>query len=806
MIKDDKLSQVIGTLHRLTSDIFTDAIQRKLILDNLTEGVFTVDLELKITSFNKAAEAITGVSEDEAIGRTCSELFKSGSEDDFCTINQVLESREPVLKQMRLLLVDEHQIPVLVSTSPLIDMNDAPVGAIQSFQEVTEIFHRQLILDSVFDGVFTVDKDFKITLFNKAAEQLTGYKQHEVLGHHFQGVFYPQQIDSPEKSVLRRAVSEGAPATEDCFYLETKSGRTLPVSVSAAPLIDARGDIFGGVETFRDNTDRIQAGLILDHVVEGVFTLDTKGIITSFNKAAVEITGYSQEEALGEHGANLLAFNEPVIVDQSPSSSVPPLELIDTSNYLKVKDGRVIPVSISSLPFTDEENRVLGTVQTFRDITQQIENQHILDSVADGVFTVNRDFIITSFNKSAEHITGYKSDEVLGKKCRDIFTAKICDLGCPIAKALETKERVTASDVLFTGKDGESIPVSVSSTALFDSEGNIIGGVETFRDLTEIKTLKQQLSKESEQTGILSRSPRMQRILSVLPQFAKSDSTILVLGESGTGKELIAKAIHTLSSRKEMPFVAVNSGALPDTLLESELFGYKAGAFTDARQDRKGRFATAEKGTLFLDEIGDISQAMQVKLLRVLQTKMYEPLGSNAPIDSDVRIIAATNKHLEEMVKDNQFREDLYYRLNVVKVELPALRERMEDLPMLVEHFIDHFNTQRNKDVKGISEEALAVLMRHEYPGNIRELENIIEYAFILCHEGLIQPQHLPENFGPESETDGLHGPLTLVEVEKRAIIESLSRNDNKKMKTCRELGISKDTLRRKLKVYGLIQ
>jgi transcriptional regulator with PAS, ATPase and Fis domain len=355
------------------------------------------------------------------------------------------------------------------------------------------------------------------------------------------------------------------------------------------------------------------------------------------------------------------------------------------------------------------------------------------------------------------------------------------------------------------GKDGRIIPVNLITTALMDEEGTVIGGVETVRDLTEINELRRKLSREGVEIGIMTKSPKMQRILSVLPEFAKSDATILILGESGTGKELIAQAIHAQSNRSEHTFVAVNSGALPDTLLESELFGYKAGAFTDARKDKKGRFAAAEKGTLFLDEIGDISTAMQVKLLRVIQSKTYEPLGANTPVKTDVRIIAATNKNLAEMVGAGTFREDLYYRLNVVKIELPPLRERMEDIPLLVEHFIAKFNRQRDRHVEGISEEVLSLLIHHDYPGNIRELENIIEYAFILCHEGLILPQHLPEwLIGSRGQGESVAGPLTLQEMERKAITESLRRNDYRKMKTCRELGISKDTLRRKIAAYNI--
>ncbi|MFH1019747.1 MAG: sigma 54-interacting transcriptional regulator, partial [Pseudomonadota bacterium] len=256
------------------------------------------------------------------------------------------------------------------------------------------------------------------------------------------------------------------------------------------------------------------------------------------------------------------------------------------------------------------------------------------------------------------------------------------------------------------------------------------------------------------------------------------------------------------------PFVAVNCGALPDTLLEAELFGHKAGAFTDAKKDRDGRFTAAAGGTLFLDEIGDISPAMQVKLLRVLENKSYEPLGSSKSLKADVRIIAATHRDLEACVQTGTFRDDLFYRLNVVKLTLPPLRERMEDLPLLTDHFVQKLGIEKSRDIGGVSEEALRQLMNHDYPGNVRELQNIIEYAFILCPGGLIRTEHLPAPFTPkEKETPGdgeFFKPLPLMEIEKIAISSSLKRNNWKKMMTCRELGISKDTLRRKIAQYEI--
>jgi PAS domain S-box-containing protein len=805
MIKDEKITDIVGTLQKLTSAIFSDAIQRKLILDNLTEAVFTVDKDLKITSFNKAAEILTGIKEHEAQGKSCTELFHSSGEEDFCVIGQVMQEKLSRSKLTRHLQLGDRLVPVLVSASPFTTTSGVLVGGVQSFQEIQEIFQRQLVLDSAFDGVFTVDLNYNITLFNRSAEQLTGFKPEEVLGRPFTEVFCgPEQRVEPQETPLIQAMQTRQPVSDECIYIRRAGEDILPVSVRAAPLIDARGELIGGVASFRDNTDRIQSNLILDHIVDGVFTTNRNGYITSFNKAAVAITGYPQEEVLGRSSHELFAMDRSGTKNED---GVVPAPMLEKQIYLRVQGERRVPVSMSSVPMLDSSGNLLGTVQTFRDVTAKLQHRYILDSVTDGVFTVDHQLQITSFNRALEKITGYTAAEVLGRKCSEIFCTELCGSeNCPMAQAITSGISPTINNLSINGRDGRIIPVNLITNALVDDQGNVIGGVETVRDLTEITELRRKLSREGAELGILTKSPKMQRILSVLPEFAKSDATILILGESGTGKELIAQAIHAQSHRSEHAFIAVNSGALPDTLLESELFGYKAGAFTDARKDKKGRFAAAEKGTLFLDEIGDISTAMQVKLLRVIQSKTYEPLGANTPVRTDVRIIAATNKNLAEMVAAGTFREDLYYRLNVVKIDLPPLRERMEDIPLLVEHFIDKFNRQRGRSVEGISEEVLSLLIHHDYPGNIRELENIIEYAFILCHEGLILPQHLPEWLvgSRRGQGESVVGPLTLMEMERKAIIESLRRNDYRKMKTCRELGISKDTLRRKIAAYNI--
>ncbi len=292
----------------------------------------------------------------------------------------------------------------------------------------------------------------------------------------------------------------------------------------------------------------------------------------------------------------------------------------------------------------------------------------------------------------------------------------------------------------------------------------------------------------------------------ILPDVADSASAVLLEGESGTGKELFARAIHHLSPRKKQPFIAVNCGALPDTLLESELFGYKAGAFTDAKKDKPGRFRLAERGTLFLDEIGDISPALQVRLLRVLQEKTYEPLGSVESVPSDVRIIAATNRRLQELVKEGKFREDLYYRIHVIRMELPPLRDRMEDIPLLADHFIHHFNVLQKKEIAGLSGEVLACLVSYDYPGNVRELQNIIEHAFILCKSGLIEPHHLPENLcmSRGMESSGRNETMNMKDLEAVFITNMLRRHQWNRIKTAKALGIHKSTLFRKIKALHI--
>ena len=435
------------------------------------------------------------------------------------------------------------------------------------------------------------------------------------------------------------------------------------------------------------------------------------------------------------------------------------------------------------------------------------ETKIILDSIADGVFTVDADNKITSFNRAAEKITGIKRDEAVGRYCWEVFKASICEKHCLLKDTMQTGRPNINQPVFIVNADGRRIPVSISTALLKNRKGTVIGGVETFRDLSVEEELRKELSGSHSFQDIISKNKEMQRLFGMLELISEGDTTVLIEGESGTGKELFAKAIHTLSRRKKGPLITVNCGSLPDTLLESELFGYKAGAFTDAKKDKPGRLALAEGGTLFLDEIGDISPALQIRLLRVLQDKVYEPLGSTKSQKADVRIVSATNKNLESLVKEDKYRQDLYYRINVVRLELPPLRKRKEDIPLLIEHFVHKINRIGGKEIQGLSPEVMPILMAHDFPGNIRELENIIEYAMVVCRNNLIQLEHLPDylqphpaSWAPSATGEKGDRSLSLDEMERSFINEALSRNNWNRTATSAEIGIHPTTLWRKMK------
>lgn len=426
----------------------------------------------------------------------------------------------------------------------------------------------------------------------------------------------------------------------------------------------------------------------------------------------------------------------------------------------------------------------------------------IFDSISDGVFTVDKQCRITSFNSAAEKITGFSRAEAIGQFCFDIFRTDICQKQCALRNTLANGSPIFGTRVVMINREGRKVPISVSTTLLKTKQGESMGGVEFFRDLSAIENLQHQLENVRQSGRMVSCNTQMQRIFTILPQIAESECNVLIQGPSGSGKELVAEAIHNFSSRKGNPYIRINCAALPETLLESELFGYTRGAFTDAKRDKPGLFLQAQGGTLLLDEIGEMPVSLQSKLLRVLNNGEFQPLGSTRTLKTDARILSSTNRDLELEIREGRFREDLYYRINVINLRIPSLKERIEDLPLLIEHFVERLRRKRKKPIKGVSHEVLQRLRHYEFPGNIRELENAIEHAFVLCEGETIELEHLPERI--LHQTNG--GNHKIVANSEEAIIrETLTRHKNNRNKAAEELHMDRTTLWRKIKKFGIV-
>ncbi len=436
-----------------------------------------------------------------------------------------------------------------------------------------------------------------------------------------------------------------------------------------------------------------------------------------------------------------------------------------------------------------------------------MEERIILNCISDGVLTIDLDGRINYVNKAMQELLGYPDKAMIGKRCENFIRSNICATeDCVLRRTLAKRERLSNYESFIENKEGRRVPVNINTDLLFDETGSLIGIVEVFRDISQLKELKERLADIYHFDNIVTKDRRMKEIMAILPSVAQTKSTVLIEGESGTGKELIAKAIHNNSRRKDKPFIAINCAAIPDTLIESELFGHVKGAFTGAHQDRVGRFELANHGTIFLDEIADMSLATQAKLLRVIQEEKFERVGGTKTVAVDVHIIAATNKGLLKEVKEGRFREDLFYRISVFPISLPPLRERREDIPLLITHFVEKFNKEMGKEIDNIAPQAMNVLLNYFYPGNIRELRNIIEHAFICSKDNTILPEHLPGELLREGERLNITSTKSssLDNVEKEWIIRMLEETGWRYAETARRLGISRTTLWRKVKSFGI--
>jgi two-component system response regulator HydG len=451
-------------------------------------------------------------------------------------------------------------------------------------------------------------------------------------------------------------------------------------------------------------------------------------------------------------------------------------------------------------------------------LEQELNNywKAVVNTIQDGLMVVDQAGIIVSVNRALEDITGYDRKDLVGKSCK-VLKCDVCEIArdvkgehwCALFRTGSLKMRRCA----LLKKDGRKIYVLKNASLFRDSGGEVIGAVETLTDVTElvqkdhqINAFQQQLRSQDGFCGMIGTSPGMQKVFNLITNAKGSDAPVIIFGESGTGKELVARAIHDTGTRKRKLFVKVNCAALSESLLESELFGHVKGAFTGAYRLREGRFESARGGDIFLDEIGDLPLSTQVKLLRVLEEKLIERVGDNKPIPVNVRIISATNKDLKSLVDKGAFREDLFFRINVIPIRLPPLRERVEDIPLLADTFLKRVQLKGSRSIRGISNEAMSLLMSYSWPGNVRELRSVFEYALVVCHEPLIQPCHLPPGiiFKQDQSQMLANSAAAAKDIQKKELIEALRKSRGNQSQAARLLGISRVTVWNRIKKFDI--
>lgn len=559
-------------------------------------------------------------------------------------------------------------------------------------------------------------------------------------------------------------------------------------------------------------------------IPDGIAVISSENKIIVFNEAASRITGFNDNDVIGKPPGMLFkdSLHELEFLQKSFSQQ---RFFSNLSLKITTKNGGEKSVLASFTPVKSEES-IVSVVFVFRDTkemlamagevdkkTQELINQKnrldaIFNSNIEGTFTIDENWFVTSFNRSAEKITGYKKEEAIGKKCWDIFNSAICRNGCHMEQTMNRGKSTIGNELEIISKNGKVVPIRVNSAILRNDKNKKSGAVETFLDISEIRSLSDQLKDKYQYINIIGKNRELEKVFTLIESVSQTDSSVLITGESGTGKELVARSIHLGSSRKSAPFIPLNCSAFVESLIESELFGHEKGAFTGAVTKKTGKFEMAQGGTLFLDEIGDISLPVQTKLLRVIETGIFERVGGNEPIELNTRIIAATNKNLPEEIKAGKFREDFFYRINVINIHLPPLRQRKDDLFMLTNHFILRFNKKFNKRIKQFSSSAFNLLMEYNWPGNIRELENVIEHSFVLCRGEIIQEKDLPGYLIHKKEDqDRKETYFTLNKfeaAEKEIILKYLEENGWSKKRTAHQLKINPSTLWRKMKSYSI--
>lgn len=700
------------------------------------------------------------------------------------------------------------------------------------------------LFENANDIIYTIDCEGNFTSANISALTTYGYTEEDILKTNIRQLIDPSYLDIALRSISDKMSL--AAATRYELLTRTREGRPVWVEVSTRIIREADRTV--GIQGLaRDITERkmyeerLQESIsrfkeTADLLPGIICEIDTSLKLTYANELGLTFFGYTHDDF--ERGISVMD----IVPEYERSRFMEDVFNITHGDFgnpklyeLVRKDGCAMQLIINSSPIV-KNGTITGIRSCLLDISDRIRAEQnlreseerfrsVFDSSPIGIALFNAEGRLLSANDSFTKMISAGTtppDQTLAR-LSGISTAEQTQLKNGIAIIVETTvnalhrghectmtlewhlSTITASRpeaYLFLAQIEDITSRKQAHEAHLQQER-----AATARAEARVAGLQRQLQEQTQCHTMVSRSPAMKQIFDILPEVSQAAATVLIIGDSGTGKELIAHSLHELSNRKSKPFIAINCSALPDNLLESELFGYKAGAFTDAKKDKPGRFALAEGGTIFLDEIGDISPAMQVKLLRVLQERVYEPLGATTPVKTDVRVIAATNKNISKMVHEGTFREDLFYRINVVTVELPPLRERRCDIPLLCTHFIERFNLRYNKSILGLTEQARELLLAHEFPGNIRELENTIEHAFIFCKDSWIDTEHLPvpiKNRAGTTDTTLFARIKSFDELERMFLKSVLSSCNDDKNRAADRLGIHKATLFRKIKQFGL--
>jgi PAS domain S-box-containing protein len=794
-------------------------------VESSTVGITVTDLSGVIIYTNPAEAAMHGYAVDELVGRPARILAPENIRKEMtpAEINELKSHTRETVNIRK----DGLVFPINRTTDVVREQSGNPLYIVSVSEDITEKRRIQEkieesekkyrnLVDNMQDLVYIIDEKGNIQFVNQAVADRSGFGIDELQGKSIADFFTKESLKYLEETYRKRTTGDEVGVYELDYY--DRAGNVRTIEAKERPII-RDGKIVEVQGIARDITQRKQAERALresetryrelvDTISDYLYIADENGTVLFANKSLCDDSGYSPDDIVGSNVSRFLTLESQELSAQLFKKQLAGEEIGAFEIDFSAKDGTIRTVEIRE-SHVWQNGRIVQIRGIGRDVTEKKKLvATTLDSVSDGIVILNIKGEITSANAAAERITELGRIEMIGKPLSEILWERTKNGETIPLSIIGTGKAVLNREIDLITASERIVPVSLSIVLLTDREGKTLGRVVTLRDISVIVELKKEIDRKYTYQDIVSKNKQIKEIFDILPHISDSDSTVLIEGKSGTGKELFARAIHNLSSRRKGPFIAVNCAALPDTLLESELFGYVKGAFTNAMKDKPGRFALAQGGTILLDEIGDMPKALQVKLLRVLEQKEYEPLGSVATTKSNVRIIASTNRELSHEVEHGNFREDLFYRLNVMKISLPELKERREDIPLLAGHFVDKFSKKMGKTVSSVSEGMLDILMSYDFPGNIRELENVIEHAMVISGGGELDVHHMPKSLLEKVTVRGYPQISFRAEVtksEKKIIEEALAKFHGSRLLAADSLNMNRTTLWRKMKRYGLL-